>query len=291
MSHEIIDISSNDTHPIDFNAVKASGVDAVMIKATEGTDYTNPDYEADLNAARAAGLKVAAYHYARFDDPTAEANHFHSVAGADAKILDRETSTDDNWTNEFLAALGQAADQEMTYGSASDLHAGATRGLLWSAAWGPNAPQQGEALWQYTDRGQVPGIQGNVDRSEWLGSEEQYQAFFSGNQAPVQPGVPPPSSGEPASQPNPPAEPQPAPEFPPFPGQLLIFPPGVDGNNVRIWQQRMQDRGWRITVDGAYGPQSKSICEAFQAQKKLTVDGIVGRYTWDAAWTAPITRP
>ena len=291
MTHQIIDISSKNQHPIDFNAVKACGIDAVMIKATEGTDYTNPDFEADRNGAQAAGLKVAAYHYSRQGDPAAEAAHFKAVAGVDAKVLDIETAGDAAWVDEFLTDLGQPTGEEMTYGSASTLpNVDAIRGLLWSAAWGPTAPSQGEALWQYTDTGQVPGIQGNVDRSQWLGTEEQYVTFFSG--APGGPGqVPSPSSGPPASQPNPPQEPQPAPAFPPFSGHLLVFPPETAGSDVRIWQQRMQDRGWHITADGVYGPLSKQICEAFQHEKGLVVDGIVGPKTWDAAWLAPVTRP
>ena len=62
MPGKIIDLSSNNPHPIDFNAVKASGVTGVIVKATEGTGYTNPFYAQDMAGARAAGLDVAAYH-------------------------------------------------------------------------------------------------------------------------------------------------------------------------------------------------------------------------------------
>ena len=61
------------------------------------------------------------------------------------------------------------------------------------------------------------------------------------------------------------------------------------GEDVRTWQARMSRRGWRIDVDGAYGPQSREVCLAFQREKRLVVDGIVGPETWRAAWTAPIT--
>ncbi|MFD8595379.1 peptidoglycan-binding protein [Kitasatospora sp. NPDC059646] len=61
--------------------------------------------------------------------------------------------------------------------------------------------------------------------------------------------------------------------------------------NVRRWQQRMADRGWSITVDGYYGPASAAVARAFQAQKGLAVDGLVGPVTWRAAWTARVTRP
>lgn len=66
---------------------------------------------------------------------------------------------------------------------------------------------------------------------------------------------------------------------------------GFYGNSdgLRMWQQRMRDRGWPITVDGRYGDNTKSVAKAFQAEKGLTVDGKIGPQTWAAAWTAPVT--
>ena len=66
---------------------------------------------------------------------------------------------------------------------------------------------------------------------------------------------------------------------------------------LKQWQQRMKDRGWPITVDGYYGPKGATtpqgntaeIAIAFQKEKGLTPDGLIGNATWSAAWTAPIT--
>lgn len=76
---------------------------------------------------------------------------------------------------------------------------------------------------------------------------------------------------------------------PAWPGRLLSYPPVMRGEDVRTWQARMRERGWALDVDGAYGPQSKSVCEAFQREKGLTPDGVVGPQTWAAAWEAPVT--
>lgn len=83
----------------------------------------------------------------------------------------------------------------------------------------------------------------------------------------------------------PPAEPADPPAF----KRTLRQPPAMSGDDVLVWQRRMRARGWRIEVDGWYGPASESACRAFQKDKKLKVTGDVDRKTWDAAWTAPVT--
>ncbi|MEU8279804.1 peptidoglycan-binding domain-containing protein [Microbispora bryophytorum] len=77
---------------------------------------------------------------------------------------------------------------------------------------------------------------------------------------------------------------------PQWPGRVLKEAAAMmHGADVRTWQAQMRHRGWSLAVDGAYGPESKAKCEAFQAEKHLTVDGIVGPITWRAAFEAPIT--
>lgn len=61
------------------------------------------------------------------------------------------------------------------------------------------------------------------------------------------------------------------------------------GDDLAVWQQRMADRGWRIDVDGRYGPQTAGVALAFQLEKGLAADSLIGPETWAAAWTAPIT--
>lgn len=73
----------------------------------------------------------------------------------------------------------------------------------------------------------------------------------------------------------------------PYPGHPLSV--GSRGEAVRVWQQRMAHRGWRIVVDGAYGPASANVARQFQVEKHLRVDGSVGPATWEASWAAPVT--
>lgn len=59
---------------------------------------------------------------------------------------------------------------------------------------------------------------------------------------------------------------------------------------LRTWQARMRARGWRIDVDGLWGPETRSVAVKFQRDKGLPDDGRVGVRTWNAAWASPITR-
>ena len=62
-----------------------------------------------------------------------------------------------------------------------------------------------------------------------------------------------------------------------------------DRAGIRQLQQRLKDRGWRINVDGRYGPATRDVVRSFQREKRLRVDGAVGAQTWAALWESPIT--
>ncbi|MET8229051.1 GH25 family lysozyme [Micromonospora sp. NPDC005298] len=75
-----IDVSSHDHNlgPINWPQVAADGAKFAYVKATEGRTYLNPYFAEDYAAAKAAGLLVGAYHFARPDkrDPITEADYF-----------------------------------------------------------------------------------------------------------------------------------------------------------------------------------------------------------------------
>ena len=73
----------------------------------------------------------------------------------------------------------------------------------------------------------------------------------------------------------------PATPAPPFPGRLLKFPPLLQGEDVLLWQRRMNERGFPIAADSLYGPESKNACRTFQQQQGIAADGIVGPITWE----------
>lgn len=61
---EGIDISSNQGH-VRFDQVKADGIDLVYLRASDGVNWTDPEFYNYAAAAWAEGLPVGAYHYLR----------------------------------------------------------------------------------------------------------------------------------------------------------------------------------------------------------------------------------
>src|SRR5215472_14837124 len=57
---------------------------------------------------------------------------------------------------------------------------------------------------------------------------------------------------------------------------------GDQQHPVRTLQYLLRARGHNVTVDGIFGPATDAAVRAFQQQKGLAVDGIVGPDTWSA---------
>ncbi|MFX4273552.1 phage tail tip lysozyme [Propionibacteriaceae bacterium Y1685] len=57
---------------------------------------------------------------------------------------------------------------------------------------------------------------------------------------------------------------------------------GAKGSAVKSLQYLLRGRGQKLSVDGAFGPDTQSKVKAFQKAKGLAVDGVVGPRTWVA---------
>ncbi|MCP9328090.1 GH25 family lysozyme [Liquorilactobacillus satsumensis] len=167
-----------------FKALAAQNVRAVIVKLTEGSAngsaYVNPKAAAQLAHARAAGLLVHAYHYAKFkgsQDASAEAAWFvqHAqalkVTPASVMVLDIEDQQNANWAtadaNTFLQAVKAAGYPRVDlYSMASWFWSGRLDPSkllaknLWVANYGVTAPGVADVgLWQYTNSFEVAGLQ------------------------------------------------------------------------------------------------------------------------------------
>ncbi|WEA53674.1 GH25 family lysozyme [Weissella paramesenteroides] len=58
----------------DFDNMKSHGVRGVIVKLTEGTYYINPNAQAQIASAQAAELRIAVYHYSKYQTPVSAIN-------------------------------------------------------------------------------------------------------------------------------------------------------------------------------------------------------------------------
>ena len=189
----------------DWSKVHADGIRFALIKATQGTTYTNPYYATDRASAKTNGVVTGAYDYAWPRGTTtatasasgaAEAAYFLSratpVSGDIVPTIDIERRSGltpallsawlQGWVTRVRNALGV---EPMIYTSPyfwttylADTQVFAQQGVhLWIANWNVTAPTvpagnwggQGYAVWQWTDRAVVAGVQGRVDADRSAG--------------------------------------------------------------------------------------------------------------------------
>ena len=188
-SYQGIDVS-NWSGSIDWESVTNSGVEFVVIQASEGTFYRDPYLQEDYNGAKENGLRVGFYHFLTATNATEaeqQARFFASVISGktpDCKLaMDYEVfggvsvGEINNIAQIFLESVKRLTNKEVIiYSDLSNSREVFSRELaqnypLWIAYYGDyNQLRNIETNWetwqgvQYTDRGRVEGISGNVDR-------------------------------------------------------------------------------------------------------------------------------
>ncbi|QCR31252.1 GH25 family lysozyme [Lysinibacillus sp. SGAir0095] len=171
---------------IDYEAVANAGMEIVIIKSSEGVDYTDPNFEVNYEGAKAAGLKVGFYHFltaTTVEQAREEANFFASIISG--KEIDIKPVMDfeelDGLSVKEINAIALAFAEEiesltgypvMVYSNADNatnvFGESLTNYSLWLAQYDGNEPSDEViwdtwAGWQYTDTGSVEGINGDVD--------------------------------------------------------------------------------------------------------------------------------
>ncbi|HVY44757.1 MAG TPA: GH25 family lysozyme [Minicystis sp.] len=197
---EGVDVSSYQPNT-NWQQVAASGRGFAIVKATEGTTYTDPTFHANWSGMKAAGMVRGAYHFFHpSDDPIAQADYFTGVMGAlgqgdlggalDLEVTDGVAgATVVARAKSFLQRVEQNTGKvPLIYTSPGfwDGLGGDKSGFehytLWIAHWGVNCPDVPSPwttwkFWQYADNGSVPGVSGGVDHDVFNGSKAALQAF------------------------------------------------------------------------------------------------------------------
>lgn len=170
---------------INFIKVKADGIQVVYIKATEGTTYVDNYLEINYSGAKNAGLKTGFYHFlVGTSSPEAQARNFYNNIKdkqSDLKpVLDVEKSDFDvmDYTLRFVDEFKKLSNMDVSIYTYSDfirnLDSRLSKYTLWEANYyksTSNLPSNN--IWssraghQYTDKGIIDGINGNVDLNEF----------------------------------------------------------------------------------------------------------------------------
>ncbi len=189
-----VDVSSYQGN-VNWSAVRSSGITFAIAKATEGTGYHDRYLNANIAGMKRYGIVPGAYHFAHPGiDATAQANYFTSAVrtanggnfhGLLQLVLDLEVTDGRSpsqvwaWTQTFVARVRAVTGRPCIIYTGfyfwRDSVGNPNNNLncpLWLAAYvsnpTPYVPRAwsgvGWAFWQYTDRGRVSGISGNVDR-------------------------------------------------------------------------------------------------------------------------------
>jgi GH25 family lysozyme M1 (1,4-beta-N-acetylmuramidase) len=197
----VIDISSNNGI-IDFKTLAQQGVDELFIRLTMGYGTQDKLSKSNAQGATENGIPISFYHfvYAHSDidpieDSTKQANYFVQIlntmpvyqrlaidcepedaSGTDTKYTQEQYS---QWLANFLYVVKASTGHDMiiyTYTDYLNKHLPSNHKFgaydLWIAQYKnesqPTLPKGWNTweLWQYTEKGQVLGIDGMVDISK-----------------------------------------------------------------------------------------------------------------------------
>jgi lysozyme len=189
--------------PIDFAKAKAAGIVAVILKATQGSQWIDATFSERSADATAAGLLVGAYHFLDNSPPERQVENFLSMAeGCPVLALDAERN-EIGGTVAVPQAAEAAARVQMATGKAPLVYINRygpdgrgtgfpnsvlSRCPLWLPAYNsrPICPPGWSkwTLWQHTDGtvgsdvASVPGI-GKCDHSRFAGTVAELTTWWN----------------------------------------------------------------------------------------------------------------
>ena len=177
---------------IDFNRVKAAGIEAVIIRAGYGRETSQKDtqFEKHYKGAKAAGLKVGAYWYSYAESVSDAATEAQAclacVLGKNFDMpifFDMEESWQTGFGKRTLTAIAESFNDTIvksgyrggTYANLNwfsnylDYPTLKTKYSIWLAQWSKSYSLSCD-IWQYSEDGSVSGISGCVDMNQILNS-------------------------------------------------------------------------------------------------------------------------
>ena len=157
-----------------------------IFKASQGATYKDPQFSKNVEQASRCGLDVGAYHFCSFQaSPLAEAENFlESISGkpVDSVFLDLEADAPsdsfdfEEWISLWLAIVSASVPPRIEVGIYTSSRYLREKNLqafthlskyaLWGVNWSRQpmvVPWNQWSYWQYTSKGSMPWILGDVD--------------------------------------------------------------------------------------------------------------------------------
>lgn len=209
MSTMVVDLSHHNVIPQSLGPLRAQGIKGIIHKATEGVSYEDPKLNARVFLAREARLHFGVYHFLRPGDMGEQVDHFIATAEL-AQEFDGQMASW-LWACDYEDAAVSLAEVEDFCGDLMNtlkgqmpvlysghvlkdkIAAGESVGSLpeyrlWLAQYTggtPTLPQGWDKywLWQFTDQGQLAGIDGFVDLNDYQGNAQDLANEWSGAEA------------------------------------------------------------------------------------------------------------
>lgn len=208
MSQLVVDLSHHNTIPKDLKEAKAFGVAGIIHKCTESTGYVDDKCKARWSLATNAGLLWGTYHFLRPGKIEDQVSHYLKNA---APVSDENSLLCCDYEDEKIplhdvAKFMRMIDEET--GMSPVLYSGhvlrekcqkedpedLVNYRLWMAQYGPEVdlPVGWDMywLWQYTDQGEVPGINPPTDLNRYEGELADLTSEWTGSREPISPPEP-----------------------------------------------------------------------------------------------------
>lgn len=205
----VIDLSHHNEVPKDFTAAAAAGVWGVIHKLSEGDNYTDSKVSSRHYLARQAGLNWGVYHFVRPGDMLEQADYF-LAQGRKLEVIDDDTlvALDYEDAGVSLADCITFMDRlDYEIGRSCVLYSGhvlkdaiaagqdpgsLTKRRLWLAQYTSGKPTLPTGwdryfLWQWSDEGDVPGINPPTDVNDYQGTVEELRQEWVGRSAAPEP--------------------------------------------------------------------------------------------------------
>lgn len=201
-----IDVSSHNGN-INFQEVKNSGIEVVIIKATEGVDYVDSMVNQHYAGAKSVGLNIGFYHFmSEKTDPRRQAEDFYNcIKDKSYNVLPcldievnnyrRSAAEITNRCLEFINRFKELSGQDIMiytggYFGRDNLDSRIKCYPGWIAHYGVSQPMEtGFPVvgHQYTETGRVNGVNGNVDMNNFNEGIFLDNAVISNNTTTQQP--------------------------------------------------------------------------------------------------------